>query len=246
MKQKIVSMLVVLLTLVGTVIPVQAVATQGDVVFVIDESGSMGPDIAAVTANAALIFTNLQGAGDFKVGLVGFGGFGANPRVVVPVTNSQAAFVAGLNTLAGSGGFQPGFEATILATSGQMGLRSGVASCTILITDEDADDPANKAAAIAALNGRPSVFLGIFDPTFAGTEVADYGMVSGLAGATGGAVFDLSAFEADPSGVLTTVLNTCKTNIPPPPTGIPEFPSIVLPIGAALGMMMLVSRRREN
>jgi hypothetical protein len=111
-----------------------------------------------------------------------------------------------------------------------------------MITDEDADitsyAPETKADALAALNNRNAVFLGIVDPT-RGTTTSDYGPDAGsLAAATGGQTFDIVNFRADAQPVLTAIINTCITVIqqqaatPTPtaiatPTAIPS-PTITL------------------
>ncbi|MBO8183020.1 MAG: VWA domain-containing protein [Archaeoglobus sp.] len=204
---------IVLLAIMGSA----AAQTQGDIVFVIDESGSMGDDINLVKNNTAYIFNYLQGQGDFKVGLVGFGA-GApydNPRVVCQLTDDNTTFENCLDQLDVTGGHQPGFDAIVLATNqSAVGLR-GVASCVILITDEDADTGSySKTDAVNALDSVPAYFIGIFNPAF-GTAQDDYGIPNGVAGlvATGGAQVDLDDFEQDPSGTLQIILANCTQAI---------------------------------
>ncbi|WP_202320055.1 vWA domain-containing protein [Archaeoglobus neptunius] len=188
---------------------------QGDVVFVIDESGSMGDEITAVKNNVGYIFNYLQSHGDFKVGLVGFGATFSpnpnNPRVVCQLTDDSTTFTNCLDSIVPTGGYQPGFDAIVLATNQTaLGLR-GVASCVILITDEDADPGVNnKTDAVNALDSVPAYFIGIFDPQW-GSAQNDYGTPNGVAGlvATGGTQVNLADFNSDPTGTLNIILNNC-------------------------------------
>ncbi len=187
----------------------------GDIVFIIDESGSMAGDISAVKANAKAIFNYLKGQGDFKVGVVSFGGYGQNPRVVCPLTDNATEFEKCIDSITAGGGYQPGFDAVVLATNkSSVGLR-GVASCMVLITDEDADKGVyTKTDAVNALNSVPAYFIGIFDPNF-GSAQNDYGVPNGLAGlaSAGGVQINLADFRADYNGTLKIILMNCTQAI---------------------------------
>lgn len=195
---------------------------SGDIVFIIDESGSMGDDQAEVQARINNIATQLGFAVDYQFGLVGYGASFGNPyagapRIVLPFTNDLVAFSDAIDSMVANGGFEPGFEATITAMSEPMGFRQSAGVCAILITDEDADissqAPATRADALAALNTRDAVFLGIVNPTF-GTTGNDYGPNPGsLSEATGGAVFSITNFRANPGPVLATIVDVCTQAI---------------------------------
>jgi Mg-chelatase subunit ChlD len=81
-----------------------------DVVFKIDESGSMGDDIAAVQANVVTIFNALP-AGS-HVGLVGYGtsqhggGAGQIPHIHTPLTTDVTTFQNAVNQLVANGGLE--------------------------------------------------------------------------------------------------------------------------------------------
>ncbi len=195
---------------------------RGDIVFIIDESGSMGDDQAEVQARINDVAAQLGFAVDFQFGLVGFGASFGNPyagapRIVLPLTNDLVAFEAAVDSMVANGGFEPGFEATIMGMSEPMGFREGAGVCAILITDEDADfssqAPATRADAVAALNARNAVFLGIVLPG-AGNTNNDYGPnVGSLAQATGGAVFSITNFRTNPGPVLAAIVDDCAQAI---------------------------------
>lgn len=87
----------------------QFLARSLDLVFVIDTTGSMGDDIAAVQAQAAEITNTLLAPGlgsSIRIGLVDYKDLGDiyQARVDVPFTSSPADVVAGLNSLTADGG----------------------------------------------------------------------------------------------------------------------------------------------
>lgn len=193
-----------------------------DVVFNIDESGSMGDDIAAVKANVLTIFNNLP-AGS-HVGLVGFGSsqfdpsgnplhvtYDYKPHVHTPLTSDYTVFEAGVGDMTAYGGIEPGYDAVYLSATDSLneslGFR-GVAYCNVLISDEPSNgNDYTKAQAIAAIQGVDGVFFGVVPAGSPHTSYQD------LATATGGQIFDLTAFKADPTAVLTGVLDACKAAV---------------------------------
>ncbi|TET96167.1 MAG: VWA domain-containing protein, partial [Dehalococcoidia bacterium] len=166
----------------------------GDIVFMIDESGSMDEDIADVQANVNNIASQLGASVDFQLGLVGFGAFDGHhgttysgeSHIHTALTSDVGAFSTAVGELVDNGSFEPGFQATVLGMSNAMGFRAGAGVCGILITDEDADieayAPETKADALAALNSRNAALIAIVDGT-SGSTAADYGPNAGsLAG----------------------------------------------------------------
>jgi chromosome segregation ATPase len=121
------------------------------------------------------------------------------------------------------GRLEPGFSAIVLGMSDAMGFRPDAATCAILITDEDADiyeqAPETKADALAALNSRNAVFLGIVgfegfvDPGFE-ARPDDYGPSPGsLVDVTGGEVFNIVDFRSNPGPVLSAIMDSCVRTI---------------------------------
>ncbi len=200
--------------------------SQGDIVFVIDESGSMQPYIDTVKANVDSFVQQLADNGvDYQLGLVGFGwNDNPNPHVVTQLTADKDVFVVGLNTLVAYGGYEPGFDAVTLGLSGAMEpapFRAEAGTCVIMITDEDADpeDPiaheAAKTTALAALDDKSAIYYGVIDtsnPYYAPTSTADYGMDGGsLAAVTGGMVWDIRDFGDEETGkaIMAEVMERC-------------------------------------
>lgn len=203
-----------------------------DVVFQIDESGSMGGDQSAVKANAASMFTKMQAVSStFRAGLVGYGRSAGQglPRLITPLTNSLTTFQSGLNQLEISGWREPGFL-TIYETAhdslqnnpGGLGINGPF--CGILITDE-ASNPGpydkTEAEATTAMNSVPAVQFAI------DVDVTHF---DGVTQHTGGARFDLLNFRSGSAAattILNSVLNTCiQTPIivnPPAVQGDPHF-----------------------
>lgn len=192
---------------------------QVDLVFLIDESGSMFDDVREIQVRLAEVATQLQAQLDVQLGLVGFGAFAGHhettwegePHVHLPLMSDPRAFEDALGELVAGGGTEPGFGAIALAMSDTMGFRPGAGVCAVLITDEDADvtaeAPTTRAEAQAALQSRGAVLLSVIDPGY-GTALADYGP-KGLAGATRGRSYHVFDFRADPSPVLTAILSEC-------------------------------------
>jgi hypothetical protein len=187
-----------------------------DVVFKIDESGSMTDDIAAIKANVVTIFNALP-AGS-HVGVVGYGtpshggGTGQIPHIHTPVTNDPGAFQGAVNGLTATGGLEQGYRAVYesatdtVSVGGSLGF-TGDPYCNILITDENPDQGGNtRDEAITAMqvfnNGKGGIFFGIL-PT------ALFAEAQPLADATGGMLFDLAAFRADPQPAIDAVLAAC-------------------------------------
>jgi hypothetical protein len=208
---------------VSAIIAVPAYAAGIDVVFKIDESGSMGDDIADVQANVVTIFNNLP-AGS-SVGLVGYGalnhGSGQIPHIHTPLTSDLTTFQDAVDDLVANGGLEQGFRAvyesatdTITAdfpagsTNLSLGF-TGAPYCNILITDETPDQGGRTLAeAIDAMNAVDGVFFGILPNSL-------HGVAQPLADATGGQLFDLGAFRENATPVIEAVLAACVEAVMP-------------------------------
>jgi DNA repair exonuclease SbcCD ATPase subunit len=219
----------------------------GEIVFIIDESGSMFNDLEEVKRHLVEIVGQLAARVDLRLGLVGFGAFEGHrgtrypgqPHIHLPLSRDIEAFTDALDGLVSGGSLEPGFSAIVLAMSDEMGFRADAATCAILITDEDADvyeqAPETKAAALEALGRRNAVFLGVvgfegfIDPGFEAAP-GDYGPgPDSLADLTGGEVFNIVEFRSDPGPVLSAIMTSCVRRItgerePPREREQPEAP----------------------
>ncbi len=207
-----------LIAVTASAAPADAQSLPADIVFVIDESGSMGADIADVQTNVGFIAGELATAGlDAKFGLVGYGSLAGHssttisgePHIHTDFTD-ETGFSTALGELVANGGFEPAFDATVLAMSGQMSFRQDAGVCMVLITDEDSDTGSStQADAIQALNDRGATFFGIVDP-LNGATTSHFGPDTGsLAEQTGGQVFNILDFRADAQPVLEALLDGC-------------------------------------
>ena len=186
-----------------------------DLVFMIDESGSMSDDIAAVRANVNYIATQLELSTDPRYALVGFGASSNHTGSPYgqPHTHTNFTDKAGLSTALGgmtaNGGNEPGVWTTTYAMNSVTGYRAGAGVCAVLITDEDSDSPNDMVAARAALDARSAVWFGVVAPG-SGNTATTYGPNAGsLSAHTGGAVFSIGSFRANAGPVLTALLNDC-------------------------------------
>jgi len=207
-----------------------------DIVFVFDESSSMGNEQDDVINNLGIFTQAMIDAGiNVQYGLVGFGWVSTtNPdpfiRLVTDLTN-EAGLVTGLNDLHQIGDTEKGFQATKFALD-NITWRSGAVKNIILITDEDSDGVEGGAdAALTALN---ALWNGIVNFNDFNSPAGNY---QTLAHAHGGEIFDIAAFNADPSGFISffaqfkvqEILNNGNGGGPV----IPE-PSTMLLLGAGL------------
>ena len=114
-----------------------------DVIFIVDESGSMGNVQANLRNNIGLFASILTGTGqvDAQYGLVGYGNSSVVPRMVTDLTNPTTFATAALGLLT-NGGTEPGYTATAFALNaldGQTSLfsfRSNAVKNIIILTDE--------------------------------------------------------------------------------------------------------------
>lgn len=183
---------------------------QADIVFVVDESGSMGSSQSHVRTRLRELSQDLIDEGiDLRLGLLGYT---ASPRVLSPLTDDLDAFQSALGQLRTWGGLERGFLAVHRAMQEDIGHRPEAGTCAILIADEDADvsgGNGTKQAALDAMATRDAVFLGVVNPRSGNTR-NDYGPNPGsLAEQTGGVVFDIADFRNDATPVLEAVLDAC-------------------------------------
>jgi hypothetical protein len=205
--------------------PAGASLPKGDVVFIVDESGSMGAHIADVRNHIKAIASATSGRVDARYALVAFGGSSPGVPPNEPFTRTDFTTADGLGRAleqsgaypGGSGGREMGLYATTYALTALTGFRDTAGTCAVLISDEapsfKTDAATDLAHAIAALGRRNAVWFGIVQTSDALVQ-RTYGPAEGsLADVSGGAVFSLRSFRDDPSEVLTAVMSRCARSV---------------------------------
>ena len=179
-----------------------------DVVFLIDESGSMGGYQQSVRQNTMMIAEQLRDAVDYQIGLVGFGGGDEMlPHTHLPAVANMQDFGAAMGELGIAGSVEPGIDAIVHSVSPEMGLRPEAAKCVVLIGDEATQRANNTVAdAKAALTANNAALFSVI--SMGGT--AEY---QDLARNSGGAVFDINDFGRNPQPVLEALLSTCVRSV---------------------------------
>jgi len=192
----------------------QAVPIAADVVFVVDESGSMGGEHAWLEDMINPLETGLrdQGVGvssPNRYGLVGYGGdssdihFSGHAHDMDSETTGQQdwgdnnQFSSATNTLVTDGGTEDGWEALDWATN-NLGFRSEAAKNFVLVTDEDRDNEdtsLTKQGLLSELDGLNALLNVVVDNHF--------GCSPNTSGAIGLDALE-NGFETDGSGGFTT------------------------------------------
>jgi Ca2+-binding RTX toxin-like protein len=203
--------------------PTLAAGPPGDIIFVLDESGSMADEIADVEARVADIVAGLSNSIDARYALVSFGGAPPGQAPGAPFARTNFTDGAGLASALSSAGSYPGsgdergLYATQFAMHGVSGARPGAATCVVLLSDEDTDTqidlPTDLSGARDALKDRNAAWFGIVTLGLENTSET-YGPSPGsLAAESGGTVFDIQAFRSDASAVLNALLSKCAAHV---------------------------------
>jgi len=183
-----------------------------DIVFIVDESGSMGDVQANLRTNIGNFASILAAGGlDARYALVGYGNSAIVPRLITDFTNATD-FATAAQGLVASGGTEPGYTATAFALNGLddqttlLSYRTAVKNL-IILTDEPSNgdlctttsssrgcignatpNATNVDALIKENNALLNAVLSSF-PT--GSTVTSYGA---LATGNGGDVYNLALF----------------------------------------------------
>jgi hypothetical protein len=198
-------------TIVGN--PTASGSSVIDVVFLIDNTFSMGPIIDGIKQRLLLLDNALTGANvDAAYGAVRFPDNAGEPVQIQDITDFATFSATGgpFDSIQISGAREPGSEAVLEGLNEfdpQSGpttfsFRPGARPVMLLVSTEDDDSQDDQAAAQAALLANNALFFGIVDPTF-GTTVADY---TPFATSTGGQLFDAADFTADPDAFFQTFI----------------------------------------
>jgi len=169
-----------------------------DIAFLMDNSGSMDNEQAAVAANVDAFVDALDDQGfDYALGLCRFGAGDDNGFPILEdagaLTEDPTYFLDDLwarNTI--DGGFEPGWDAICDAAAG-FNFRPGALKVLILITDENVTGDGNqgnhsKQEAIDALDANGMLLFALIDQDT--TSIDNYGTI---AQGSGGAHYDVEA-----------------------------------------------------
>ncbi|MEM7130085.1 MAG: discoidin domain-containing protein [Chloroflexota bacterium] len=196
----------------------------GDIVFVIDESDSMGDDHERVKQSVDRMVVQFASVLQPRFGLVGYGSArfsDGRGEILTRLTSNVDLLRGGLDKLETSGSIEPAFHAIERAMADQMDIRQGVGICNILFTDEPATPnirpnsttETTKEDAINALLGREAVFVGIVSNEDA-VSPRDFGPnPDSIVDAVGGEVFDILEFRENPGPVFSAAIDTCIETI---------------------------------
>jgi hypothetical protein len=205
--------------------PASAALPKGDVVFIVDESGSMGAHIADVRKHITAIASSTSRRIDARYALVAFGGSSPGVPPNEPFTRTDFTNADGLVRAleqsgayaGGGGGKEMGLYATTYAMNALAGFRADAATCAVLVSDEPpsfkTDLASDLANATDALERRNAVWLGVVrtsDELVQRTYGPDAGS---LANVSGGAVFSIRLFRNDPAQVLAAVIGRCTGSV---------------------------------
>lgn len=199
-------------TLLSTSVPGSAAVVEdgdgsvqvvADVVFAVDESGSMGGDQDYLADEFKKFARDLAGSADARFGLVGYGSSDPSPRTVRDFTSDVDSLSAGFDELVTNGGVEPAYDALVHATQNVSGWRSNSSACAILLTDEPSNgDSATVDDAISALDSRSAAFTGVVhDPSDPG--------FSKLAADTDGYAVSINEFRDNRDAVMDEVRQNC-------------------------------------
>lgn len=185
-------------------------ADYADVIFVVDESGSMGGEHAWLGPMVGDLETNLAGnqvgdgsdAADFnQYGLVGYGSSTVAPRTIQvggALFGDDVQFDTATSNLLLNGGTEDGWAGINFALDNYTPTRAGAALNIVLVTDEDRDNTDNSLSynsLLTKLNDKNAVLNTVVNAYFADSD-SNNGIV--------GVGDDGTSYIADGLGGFTT------------------------------------------
>lgn len=239
----------------------QAAVIKTDVIFIVDESGSMGTVQTNLRNNIGLFAQILNDGGvEGAFGLVGYGNGSVVPRTLTDLTD-PASFAAAAVSLVASGGTEPAYDAieyafnspTAYGAGGTFSFRNDAVTNIILLTDEQHNGSSTLWSDADNIIKANNALFNLVSNSSANTTV-NGGNLASLATGNGGGVFNLSLFNTNDQAVvaqfvadfadvkLQETLDFCAAN--PNDPACTSVPSVPEPKGlAALALLLLAARR---
>lgn len=187
----------------------QAAPILTDIVFVVDESGSMGNVQTNLRNNIGLFASILQGTGQVSAqfGLVGYGSRNPAPRMLTDFTN-PASFSLAAQGLLTNGWIEPGYTATAFALnaldnqSSLFSYRSNAVKNIIILSDEPSNGDTTargtvggSAVSNAVLDGLLTANNALYNGVLRNTDTLN--SYSQLIADHSGTVFNLNLFNTN-------------------------------------------------
>jgi hypothetical protein len=182
-----------------------AAPIKTDIVFIVDESGSMGNVQANLRTNIGLFASILSNGGnvDANYALVGYGRSGDVIRTLTDFTTA-ASFATAAGDLVASGGQEPAFDAISYALNSFPGeassfsYRGDAIKNLIILTDEPDNSGTTPFAFVDALLGSNNA---LFNAVLQGSNTIS--SIGPLATNHGGNIFNLALFGSSNTQVVT-------------------------------------------
>jgi uncharacterized protein (TIGR03382 family) len=181
-----------------------AAPIKTDIVFIVDESGSMATVQANLRNNIGLFASILSAGGvDANYALVGYG-FGSDRIRTLTDFTDDASFATAANGLVASGALEPAFDAISYALNAFSGeassfsYRSDAIKNLIILTDEPDNSGTTPFADVDALLGANNA---LFNAVLRFSDTIS--SIGPLATNHGGNIFDLGLFGSNDAQVVT-------------------------------------------
>ncbi|MDR2453056.1 MAG: VWA domain-containing protein, partial [Bifidobacteriaceae bacterium] len=186
---------------------------QVDVLFLVDDSGSMSGAQEGVRNNIDFIADQLGAALDYQIGIQPLNIWASGtlgPRIYLPATDSLPWVHEAVSRLSVNPGGELGVDSIVNAFDSRLGLRAEAASCLVLVADEptQAEHHTVAEAAQALADNDATLYSVVPLRNTAGNEA-----YRDMARDSGGGVFEFDDFVEDPQPVLEVLMNGCMASV---------------------------------